>query len=679
MNSNLPGAPMTRVWVAAIAASIAVAGCTRNTELAAQLDDASGQQNGGNQNPPPQNPPVTPPETCEWSGSTGLDTASPLAIAALGETVVIGTWYGMFRTADAGGSWERVADFSDDKVTMIVATSAGFFAGVERGADRLLAHSADARSWTLRHEGLPETFSVLALSTSGNDVFVALSSVTGPNVFRWNEAELAWEDIGAPEVTTSYAASAVNGGTEVAAAMYGTQVLYRTGASEWTDVTFTPLSGMVLDVWATSSGFFALGTTGLFFSEDGVYFTAGTLPPEENSSALYAVPHGDALAVAFAGGVWLTTDAQSWIRIGAPATRSYEGVRTLASNGGALFAGTGEGVLRIRAGESAWVPVNAGLSGGNIHVMLTDGPTVIAGNYTDRIWRSTDEGRTFEQGPLLPGQAQVRALARAGADRVLVGTNSGGVFLSTDEGKTFFPSNDGWPQYPSLNAPMPVQTLLARGDLVLAGTIDGVVRSANAGQSWALSNAGLPIVGYDSTTGAPFRPSMTVLAEKDGTVLAAGTSGPGMFRSEDGGRTWTSAAAGIPRRPEGNPANIDAIAFHSGVVFAAGDVWNGKEIAPVLVRSDDDGRTWTDLSVAVPNSLYGRGLVSDGEHLYLAVLRYYGDIEGAVYVSADGESWELIGGAPPSPRLSTLGLAGSRLVLGTQGSGVFTLPTGACF
>ncbi|MGI8855426.1 MAG: WD40/YVTN/BNR-like repeat-containing protein [Thermomicrobiales bacterium] len=128
-----------------------------------------------------------------------------------------------------------------------------------------------------------------------------------------------------------------------------------------------------------------------------------------------------------------------------------------------------------------------------------------------------------------------------------------------------------------------------RGDLtILAGSYgNGLYRSADGGRTWSSANSGLTASAFRCIAPDPLQP---------GAILA-GTEPGRLFRSADGGRTWQELA-GIPRiagheqwflpySPRaGAVRNVYAPPGSTGRLFASVEVGG-------LLRSDDGGETWT--------------------------------------------------------------------------------------
>jgi len=150
-----------------------------------------------------------------------------------------------------------------------------------------------------------------------------------------------------------------------------------------------------------------------------------------------------------------------------------------------------------------------------------------------------------------------------------------GVWRSEDGGRTFVESNMGIPVMARYTQDIEVDA--SRPQRVLAATDGGVYISEDGARSWRRAGAEMPI--YDLTQSAT-----------NPRLWYAGTSGHGLFRSEDGGVTWAAVA---PR--------FRTTTFMSVTV----DPRDARRVAAAswgqgLLVSTDGGRTWTARTRGLP-------------------------------------------------------------------------------
>ncbi len=265
--------------------------------------------------------------------------------------------------------------------------------------------------------------------------------------------------------------------------------------------------------------------------------------------ALPAWPGGEAvlsLAVSASGG-WLLagTDGsglfssrdggRTWERVEV-AGEAYVASIVLAPGGAPPCAGVGEcalvrtrsGLVRTWDGGATWEKVAAGWEGRADAVAIAgEEPAWLLLTDRGRVYRSPD-GAGWE--PLGEGLGRTGAVFTAVADptrpqTVLAGTENG-LYRSDDGGRNWHPAPSG-PGTPAVHA-----LVADRNGVLYAGTVDGVFASTNGGESWERRSAGLPLAPVVALAAAPSLPGL----------LYAGMVGEGLFRSADGGASWTATA-----------------------------------------------------------------------------------------------------------------------------------------
>jgi hypothetical protein len=204
-----------------------------------------------------------------------------------------------------------------------------------------------------------------------------------------------------------------------------------------------------------------------------------------------------------------------------------------------------------------------------------------------------------------------------------------------------------------------------------AGTTDGgVFATANASASWSAQNTGLTLITVTTVAVDPSTP----------TTIYAGTVGSGLFKSLDGGSTWAAINTGITTLTTSSTAQVQVIAIDpltTSNVYAAGEGGFG------LFRSTNGGASWSQSDSGLPggNFIIVQDLVIDPQ---TTTTIYAGTADAGVYKSLDGGGhWTavdngLTGGAGENVvNLSIVGPPVSQLFVSTVADGVFTSSDGA--
>lgn len=286
------------------------------------------------------------------------------------------------------------------------------------------------------------------------------------------------------------------------------------------------------------------------------------------------------------------------------------------------------------------------------------GPSVATSDDLGATWREPEQapvafpegtGATLERvWQLAPGRADE-------PDRVYAGTQPSALFVSDDGGVSYELVRGLWdhphrPRWEPGFGGQAVHTVLPHptdaDSVLVAMSAGGVYRTTDGGGSWTASNTG--IKAYFLPDPYPeFGQCVHKVARDavDPERLYAQIH-HGVGRSDDGGATWTSIADGLPS-DFGFP--MVAHPHRSGVIWNFPLTADSKRFPTEekcrVFRSTDAGATWQPLSDGLPT-----------EPFYPSVLRdamcaddadpagvYFGTRSGEVYASRDeGESWSLV-------------------------------------
>ena len=199
------------------------------------------------------------------------------------------------------------------------------------------------------------------------------------------------------------------------------------------------------------------------------------------------------------------------------------------------------------------------------------------------------------------------------------GMPAGGVWKTTSAGETWFPVFDDIKDVSSIGAievapSEPNIVYVGTGDMVTGGAINegnGVYKSTDAGRTWQH-------VGLDATKQIPSmlvdpRDARTVLVAAQGD-LHVKSEFRGVFRSADGGATWTRTlyvndSTGVQKLARAN--DVPAVIFATTVQHYAPPVVDGRP-APTPVAVPGTGPTSTALYKSVDGGVNWREITGGG-------------------------------------------------------------------
>lgn len=172
--------------------------------------------------------------------------------------------------------------------------------------------------------------------------------------------------------------------------------------------------------------------------------------------------------------------------------------------------------LVVRSTDAAATWKNVSVSGeADFHALQAAGERLYGfDSQSGRLWASTDQGRTWQQGPQ---EAIGDLAAHAGQPQQLWASTQDGLKFSQDGGRTFTLVN-GAPALAAIDRPAE--------DLLVALTSDGQVMTSPQGTLWSRRGA------------LPDGAQPTVLAVVTSSHLLAADTANTIYESTDAGRTW---------------------------------------------------------------------------------------------------------------------------------------------
>lgn len=349
----------------------------------------------------------------------------------------------------------------------------------------------------------------------------------------------------------------------------------------------------------------------------------------------------------------------------AAATGSYKNRNTF------YFGATGGGVWKTTDGGSNWKNISDKYFGGTIGaiavapsdesvIYVGEGENTMRGNVSeglDGMWRSDDGGRSWRNIGLKEGRHILRIIVHPRNPDIawvavmghLFGPNEErGVYRTTDGGKTWkrtlYVNNQTGvsdlvmePGNPNVFYAGTWRVIRTPYSLESGGDGSGLWKSTDGGETWTniSTKKGLP-KGVWGIVGVAVAPSNT-----DKVYAIIENASGGMFMSNDGGETWTLTS---------NDNNIRQRAWYYTKVFV--DPKNENLVyAPNVgfMRSRDGGRTWQ--SVRTPHGDHHDLWIDpeDGNRMIVAD-------DGGAQVSFDGgENWSTYQNQPTAQfyRVST--------------------------
>jgi photosystem II stability/assembly factor-like uncharacterized protein len=260
-------------------------------------------------------------------------------------------------------------------------------------------------------------------------------------------------------------------------------------------------------------------------------------------------------------------------------------------------------------------------------------------------------------GPNRGGRSIAVAGVKGRPREAYFGAVGGGLWKTIDAGNTWAPVTDGQITSSSVGAVAvsesnPDIVYIGMGESCIRGNImpgDGVYKSADAGGTWAK----VGFANVDAISRVRIHPTNPDIVY----VAAFGQYyGPseerGVFKSTDGGKTWRRT---LFRDPRTGAVDLAIDANNPNVIFAA--LWEANRIeyqmssggpGSGLFKSTDGGETWTEVTrnQGLPSGVVGRIGVAltaaDPNRVYALIENE----RGGLYVSDDaGATWRLMNDA----------------------------------
>jgi photosystem II stability/assembly factor-like uncharacterized protein len=587
----------------------------------------------------------------------------------------------IYKTANGGETWARlneqftmltvwgqpqlVADPRNESIVYITTWLGGTWKSSDAGSN-----------WTLL-KGAPLSGTAISIDPRSSRT-IYLADRTAPKVWRSTDAGASWVAVGDFGEDGAFLVNRVLAdGESLYAATFGPGIhsgrLYRSSDSgtTWKDITST-LPRSVLDIAPDPNRLDTIYVTthvhGAFKSTDGgsTWTEMASFPDigaydievdPVDTRILYACGLGgqvpswcmppDGYTFRDPAGVYKSTDAgQTWTSILAT-SNECRAIRIHPRDHNVLFAAALDDGLQISTdGGHTWKNCNTGLGtkvltscaiGGDKVYVGTQGCGVYSGDVQSAKWTvSWQAGRSNKPVPeTYSMQIQVDP---TNSNRIFVGANPGGLFRSDDGGATFYdknfltpsvvvsePHRQGYYTY-ALNPTNTAEVWLGTWGKGVYKSYDGMDFDVGAN-------------GTDRIMFGKHVNSLLVDPRSPNTVYAA--TEEGMFRTKDGGVTWSDFSLGLGTR------QVRTLSMPSANLLICGTL--GYELYSINPQITSSGYSWRQLGAFDEFGVFWPIWNNRPLYQYTALLFhptdpnviYCGTFPAGIYVSRDGgTSWQ---------------------------------------
>lgn len=304
-------------------------------------------------------------------------------------------------------------------------------------------------------------------------------------------------------------------------------------------------------------------------------------------------------------------------QMGSPGQGETQAIALHPTDPKILYAGAAKGFCKtLEGGNDNWPVYGLDTLSPRVIAVSQSNPEVIyAGTYEMGIHKSVNGARSWKAMNNGIADLRIRALVLHPQDDQIVftGTEGSGVFKSVDGGNSWIEINSGLIdkviRWLVINPDAP--------DTLYAGTWHGVYTTRNGGKNWSANPNGL----YDVDV------RVLALDPTNSKIIYAGTQPRGLFRSMDGGVTWTAGAEPLTEHIESMA--IDPVKPSHVYVGTKAGVFISKN------RGDDfrtAGLRWSN---------HAWCLIFDPKTSPPTL--YYGGVGGVLKTINEGRWWEVTG------------------------------------
>lgn len=297
----------------------------------------------------------------------------------------------------------------------------------------------------------------------------------------------------------------------------------------------------------------------------------------------------------------------------------------------------------------AFRSIGPAVAGGRIHdieVDPKDPATIYLATATGGLWKSTNKGAIWV--PIFDEQAVSTfgdmAISSSNPEVLWAGTGEqnnrqstswgNGIYRSVDAGMTW--SHEGLTETRHIGRVLvhpsdpDVVFVAALGNLWRGSAARGVYKTSDGGQTWE------KVLYIDEFTGAvdlvmhPENPEILYAATyqrmRRTWGFNGGGPGSGLFKTTDGGETWSALAVGLP---EGDKGRIGLAISESNPEVLYATIEHAR--LPGTYRSNDGGDTWAKVNDLNPRPMYYSHILvdpTDEDRVFVLATEFYMSEDG---------------------------------------------------
>jgi len=400
-------------------------------------------------------------------------------------------------------------------------------------------------------------------------------------------------------------------------AMVGAQGLFRRcGSEQWrgllkeshpTDFALSP-NGQTIVVGTIGNGLWISRDAGRTWEKGGPFQNTSVLAvliSHQRAGLILAATEDSLWSSEDHGATWRQRDAGTNTRI-VTFAEGPDGTILAGITGGAAISTDGGRQWTVsRAGFLAFSPVQA-----FAFLPHSPGGYLLLAGTREGIYRSGDQGRSWERVGKGLGFVEVNCLAKAEGGRIVAGTSLGLYYRDEDDAR--------WIPALPLSDQNAVYDLVAdqAGRVLYAGMEGQLVRSQDGGKTWRKVFSTLAMYGF---------PGLLMMSDSPDHLLARVTF-ERAYESFDGGRSWQERWSGM------STSHIVLTMAQS----PAGELWAGTNAG--LFRWDPHLQKWEQVPFPDPEqSIYAIAFATPPDRGI-----FVGATEG-LWFSEDGMTWKRCG------------------------------------